>query len=227
MKLFRQSLLLLSALATSLPALAQDASESLDRIRAVAEAAVRQSLPASADVSADGIDTRLRLPACGTRPQAESGPIRGAATSVNVRCEKPSAWSIYVPVRIKDIRPVLVLTRAVQRGEAVTPDLLRPEQRDVATLPFGYLVDPDKLAQSEFRRPIGAGQALSPTDVQPERCVRRGELVMLIGRAAGIEVRAEGKALADGGRGSRIRVQNTNSRRIVEGTITGPGRVEM
>ncbi|HET8883694.1 MAG TPA: flagellar basal body P-ring formation chaperone FlgA [Solimonas sp.] len=206
---------------------AGDAIEPLDRIRRVAEAAVRKNLPPTAEVSADAIDPRLRLPVCASAPDAEAGAARGASASVTVRCAAPETWTLYVPVRIRDLRPVLVLTRAVRRGEIVDASALRSETRDVAQLPFGYVSDAATLAGNEFRRPVGAGQAISPADVEPERCIRRGDLVTLIGRAAGIEVRAEGKAMADGGRGSRIRVQNSRSKRIVEGTITAPGVVEL
>jgi flagella basal body P-ring formation protein FlgA len=206
---------------------ADDAIEPLDRIRHGAEAAVKHNLPPSAEVSADAIDPRLRLPACAATPDAEAGAARGASANVTVRCTAPSAWTLYVPVRIRDLRPVLVLTRAVRRGETVDASVLRSETRDIAQLPFGYVSDAAMIAGNEFRRPVGAGQALSPADIEPERCIRRGDLVTLIGRAAGIEVRAEGKAMADGGRGSRIRVQNSNSKRIVEGTVTAPGVVEL
>ncbi|NGY04401.1 flagellar basal body P-ring formation protein FlgA [Solimonas terrae] len=206
---------------------ADEAIEPLARIRDVAEAAVKKNLPASAEVSADAMDPRLRLPACAAVPVAEPGATRGASTSVTVRCPAPQAWTLYVPVRVRDLRPVLVLTRAVRRGERVDASVLHSETRDVAQLPFGFVSDAATLVGSEFSRPIGAGQAVSPADVEAERCVRRGDLVTLIGRAAGIEVRAEGKAMADGGKGSRIRVQNSSSRRIVEGTITAPGVVEL
>src|SRR3546814_20061835 len=85
------------------------------------------------------------------------------------------------------LRPVLVLARAVRRGEPIDAGMLRAETRDVAQLPFGYLTELSSVAAREFRRPVGAGQVVSPADLEPERCVRRGGLVPLnkIGQAAG------------------------------------------
>lgn len=117
------------------------------------------------------------------------------------------------------------MTRAVRCGDSIEAGLLRAETRDVAQLPFGYLTDAKALAEAKFSRPLAAGQPLSPADVAPLRCVRRGDLVTLVGRAASIEVRAVGKALADGVKGSRIRVENSHSRRVVEGTVTAAGVV--
>src|SRR3546814_10505987 len=84
---------------------------------------------------------------------------------------------------LRDLRPVLVLARAVRRGEPIDAGMLRAETRDVAQLPFGYLTELSSVAASEFRRPVGAGQVVSPADLEPERCVRRGALVTLIGRS--------------------------------------------
>src|SRR3546814_17620480 len=88
--------------------------------------------------------------------------MRGASNSVSVRCEGRTAWTVYVPVRVRDLRPVLVLARAVRRGEPIDAGMLRAETRDVAQLPFGYLTELSSVAASEFRRPVGAGQVVSP-----------------------------------------------------------------
>src|SRR3546814_19198823 len=80
---------------------AQDAAESLDRIRSVAEAAVRKNLPASAEVSADSLDSRLRLAACAGKLQAEAGAMRGSSNNVTVRLEGPTAWTLCVTVRVR------------------------------------------------------------------------------------------------------------------------------
>ena len=74
-------------------------------------------------------------------------------------------------------------------------------------------------------RGAGRGGVLATYELLHQE--RPEDLVTLIGRAAGIEVRAAGKAMADGGRGSRVRVQNSNSKRIVEVTVTAPGVVEL
>lgn len=219
--------MLLSASAT---ALAQDAAtsgwEPAERLRTVAEARVRSELPATAEVSADALDERLRLPAC-TTLAADPPNGRGASVNVALRCTAPTNWTVYVPVRVRDLRPVYVLSAATRRGDAVTPSVLRVETRDVAQLPFGYVAGGSPLAELEFRRGLAPGAALAPTDVGPGRCVRRGEMVQLVSRRGGLEVRADGKALADAARGERVRVENSHSKRIVEGRVSAPGVVEL
>src|SRR3546814_19634957 len=111
------------------------------------------------------------------------------SNNVSVRCEGPTAWTLYVPVRVRDLRPVLVLARAVRRGEPIDAGMLRAETRDVAQLPFGYLTELSRVAASAFRRPVGAGQVVAPADPEPERCVRRGERGTLQPRKGGREGR--------------------------------------
>lgn len=214
-------------LLASAPALAQaqDGLQSIEALQRLAEDAVRRQLPASAEVRADAVDPRLRLPACAA-PSAEAGASRGASVTVAVRCAAPN-WTVYVPVRVRDLRKIRVLAQAVRAGDSLAPAQLTVETRDVAQLPFGYLDAEAPLDELEFRRGLVAGSALSPADLMPARCVRRGELVQLRSRIGGLEVRAGGKALGDGARGQRIRVENTQSRRVVEGTVTAAGIVEL
>ena len=173
-----------------------------------------------------GIGPRLRLDACAEHPVAEPPAVRSANATVTVRCSAP-AWTVYVPVRISDLRPVLVLARAAARGEALSASLLSVQERDVAQLPFGYFEDVEAVTGHELRRPLAAGAVLTPNDAEPPRLVRRGEAVTVIGRSGGIEIRAGGTALGDGARGERVRVRNDSSRRVVEGTVTALGTVEI
>ncbi len=220
-------LIFVLTLLVSMAAHAQDGDEPLSRIEAAALGAVRAQLAPTASVSAGPLDARLRLPACARPPLADAPSLRGATATVAVRCAGPAAWSVHVPVRISNLQPVLVLTRAAQRGEAVTADMFVTQRFDVAQLPFGYLGDFKLVDGQQFRRPLAAGAIPTPADLEAPRWIRRGESVQLLGRAGGIEVRADGKALADGAAGGRVRVENRSSRRVVEGTVTAPGVVEV
>jgi flagella basal body P-ring formation protein FlgA len=206
---------------------AQEPGEPLARIEAAAIAAVRAQLPATATITAGALDTRLRLPPCAGKPRAAAPSLRGANATVAVRCDAPAAWTVHVPLRISDLRPVLMLNRAIQRGDLVEAQMFVTQTFDVAQLPLGYVSDLAAIAGQQFRRPLAAGAVPTPADLEPPRWIRRGERVQLLGRAGNLEVRADGKALADGAAGGRVRVENHRSKRIVEGTVTAPGVVEV
>ncbi|MEQ1439358.1 flagellar basal body P-ring formation chaperone FlgA [Fontimonas sp. SYSU GA230001] len=200
--------------------------ESLQRIEAVAIAAVAAQLPPSARVSGGGLDPRVRLPECADTPSADPPQLRGGNATVAVRCSAP-AWTLYVPLQISDLRPVVVLARAAARGATIDEALIDLQVRDVSRLPFGYFESAAALRGHVLRRPLAAGTVLTANDAEPPRLVRRGESVTVIGRSGGLEVRASGTALADGAQGSRVKVRNDTSKRVVEGVVTAAGTVEI
>lgn len=215
-------------LSVSWPAAAQDPNEPLQRLRELAAAAVAAQAAPTASVSADTLDPRLRLPACADSPRADPpAAMRGSTITVAVHCAAPSRWTVHVPVRLRDPRPVLTLVRAVQAGEPVTDDQFQMTERDIALLPFGHLEDMEAIRGQQFRRALPVGATPAPADLVAPRWVKRGQLIQLVSRSGGIEVRAEGKALADGAAGHRVRVENRSSRRVVEGVVRAPGVVEV
>jgi flagella basal body P-ring formation protein FlgA len=203
--------------------------ESPERIRAAARDFVQQQTGAGVQIQVSALDARLRLPACEQAPQAFMPPgiaARGALT-VGVRCDAPVAWTLYVPVRISDLRKVLVLTRSLGRGQAITADALELQERDAASLPYGFVTDPAQVLGQTLRRPLAPGSVLAPDALETARIIHRGQSVTLIGQAGGIEVRMRGTAMADGGAGDRLQVQNTSSKRTVEGVVRSADTVEV
>lgn len=217
--------ILAAALLMPASAMASDI-EAVSRIESIAIAAVTSQLPPSARVSGGSLDARLRLPACPSGATADPPQLRGASANVAVRCTAP-AWMVYVPLRISDPRPVVVTTRAGARGETLALEMLSLQERDVAQLPFGYFESLEATVGLDLRRPVTAGTVLTPNDAEPQRVVRRGQIVTVVSRGGGIEVRASGTAMADGHRGQRIRIRNDSSKRVVEGVVTAAGLVEV
>lgn len=231
MKTFRSLMAPLLVLGLLVPGGAAQAQPATVTPLASIEAAARQAVLAQCapgvEASVDALDPRLKLPACGSPLRAEASPPRGAAASVAVRCEGPAAWTVYVSVRLREMRKVPVLTQAVTANQIADASLFMMQLRDVAQLPQGYLDNIDKAVGQRFRRSLPANAVPAPNDLQPPRWVRRGDPVQLIGRAGSIEVRAEGRALGDGLAGGRVRVENLRSQRVVEGTVSAPGQVEV
>jgi len=217
------TLLLLLPLAV---AAEQDGLQSLDRIREAAIAAVQAGNP-QLQVRAQPLDERLRLPECGDALKAKPEPGRRKRARVTVACGGPTEWTVYVALEVSEPRPVLTLARSVARGERLQPALLAAQEEDVTALPHGYYTDPAALAGMQLRRPATGGSVITPDMVEAPRLVRRGDLVTVVGRSGAVEVRSQGKALRDGGQGDRIPVENSSSRRVVEGRVTAGGDVEV
>lgn len=179
-------------------------------------------------VTVAGIDPRLRMPACrapleGFAPAA----MRAAARmTVGVRCGTPQ-WTVFVPVNIETEMTVLTLNKAV-------PRLSRPGAGDIETrrlrvpgFATDYLTDPAELEGRHLRVAGAPGTALTTSLLARDTLIKRGQRVTLIASAGGVEVRAQGEAVADATAAGRVRVLNLNSRRIVEGQVETADRVRV
>ena len=128
-------------------------------------------------------------------------------------------WRVFVPVMIESKIDVLVLSHAVNRDARLTAVDVTMETRKTAGPGNAYLTKPAELAGRIVRRPLAAGTTLSVDMFAPDMIVHRGQQVTLVSSAGAIEVRANGRAMADGAAGSRVLVQNLNSQRVVEGVV--------
>jgi flagella basal body P-ring formation protein FlgA len=69
------------------------------------------------------------------------------------------------------------------------------------------------------------GQVLRSGDVVKPQLVKRGESVILYFEVPGIVLSARGKAEDNGTLGDVVNITNVQSKRIIQGTVTGPGQV--
>jgi flagellar basal body P-ring formation protein FlgA len=210
--------LLASLLILTAPAFASD-FQPTDDIRAAALGAVGSGPGVRAEASVDGA---IRLPRC-AEPLAAN--LTNAAT-VEVGCAS-AGWRLFVPVRIQRMEEVWVLTRPLAAGQPIGADAVRSEARDVTRIAGGALPATATVEGQLARRSLMAGSVLQAQDLISPRAVRRGDSVTLVSRIGGIEVRAAGRALGDGGLDERVSVENLSTRRVVQGVVRSSGEVEV
>lgn len=207
---------LLSILMLMAPAGASE-FQSVEAIAEAAEAAVAGSGNGRIEAA---VEPGLRLPACGVA--LEAVPMN--AGTVEVAC--PSAgWRLYVPVRSQRLQNVYVLKRPLAAGEPIGPDAVALEQRDLSRVPGGVLTESDSIQGRTARRALMAGSVLLAQDAVPPRLFKRGDPVVLVSRFGGVEVRAAGKALGNAGVDEPLSVENSSSRRVVQGRVLASGEV--
>ncbi len=193
---------------------------------------------AAAELGGDGediraeageLDGRLRMARCDRPLEAflPNGSAAGNRLIVGVRCTGSKPWKLFVPVRIARFADVLIVRHALPRGHVLTPADLRTERRDLGNQIRAYVSDLAHLPGRRLKRPVIAGTPLTHAMVDAENIVRRGQKVTLLVEEGGMQIRMTGKALADGAKDQRIRVENTSSRRVVEGVVRSPEVVEI
>ena len=167
------------------------------------------------------LDPALRMPRCAQPLQAR----RTGAATVEVAC--PEGWRLFVPLRVRRQQSVLVLSRSVAAGEAITADTFMTQQRDATRIAGAAIADPAEAIGRSARRTLVAGSVLTAGDLVTPRLVRRGDTIALVSSQGGIEVRMAGRALADAGVRERVSVENLSSRRVVQGTVDEAGDVRV
>jgi flagella basal body P-ring formation protein FlgA len=126
----------------------------------------------------------------------------------------------------QDVVQALVLTRDIARDAVLGPEDLSLEQRPrTQVTSVNALNDDIPAIGKSLRRPMRAGQMLNFTDLVEPELVKRAAMVTLVHRKPGMVLTARGQALRSGRRGETISVMNLLSKRMIEGTVTGPDEV--
>ena len=211
---------------------AEPGVQSLAAVRKAAESALRRQIePAAKDVvlEAANLDARLRLAACPAPLAVDVALPRGTQSRVlaRVACKNTVAWTVNVPVDIHRKSDVLIMRRAVGRGETIAMADVVVQQRVLPGLTSPYVARPADLAGRLTRRPISEGTALTADALDAPLLIHRGESVVLAARAGGVEVRAPGVAMADAAAEQRVRVRNLNSLKVIEGVADTAGVVRV
>ena len=83
----------------------------------------------------------------------------------------------------------------------------------------------DALQGMQARRMWHAGDAVRADDVRHPVVGTKGQTITMRFSAPGVELNAVGRAMAEGGVGDTITVQNPASFRMISAIVTGPGTV--
>ncbi len=223
-------ILCMSLLAFSVPAQTMDSRQSADSIRTAIEAVV------AAELEQTGTDYRIdqvrlenpsRLSECERPLEAFilSGQRGSGYFSVGVRCNGIKPWTSHHKVRVSVYQTVVILKQPVRQGARIEPSNLTLERREMMGQRGGYFTDAASLAGQLAKRTLPGGLMLGPEHLTTPNPVSRGQQVNIQAQSAGIDITMPGIALSDGRLGQRIRVRNTQSGRIVEGSVTRPGVV--
>lgn len=151
---------------------------------------------------------------------------------VQARVSVPGSISLRLkPVRITgqlvETVEVVVPKRAIARGETLGRNdvtLLRRPRDGMAT---EFLVEAQAAIDKVARRALPAGLPLRASDVQREEIVGKGDLVTIVYETPGLMISMRGKANEAGAMGDSVSVINPQSKRVLQGTVSGPGRVSV
>jgi flagellar basal body P-ring formation protein FlgA len=117
----------------------------------------------------------------------------------------------------------VTVAHPVERGEVLqASDLTVLREPSGAE---GIITDTAAVVGFAAIHALRPGQPLRAADLIKPKIVRRDETVTLTYEVPGLMLTLRGKAQQDGALGDTISVLNPQTKRVVEGVVTGPGRV--
>jgi flagella basal body P-ring formation protein FlgA len=167
-----------------------------------------------------GIPQGYKSPECKNPLDVKStNALRLGRNSIEVSCPQRSSWSLMLNADIEVWRDVVVLRDHLSRGQPVKNSSVVLQQRNIGDLQRGYYTDVKGITGNISKRSLKAGTAISPGMINLPIIVKRGQTVTLRAERPGFEVNMKGLALKKGRKGDRIKVENSNSSKVLYGTI--------
>ncbi|HEX9702544.1 MAG TPA: flagellar basal body P-ring formation chaperone FlgA [Rhodospirillales bacterium] len=137
----------------------------------------------------------------------------------------PAATRVRVTGTMHRMIEVPVLVKRAAAKDVFTERDVRMIKVRQDRLPKDVIVDASELIGKAAKRGLRADTPIMYTAVQQPVLVPKGSIVTILLHMPKMTLTTQGKALDDGTEGDVIRISNTRSHKIIEGEVTGAGRV--
>lgn len=124
-----------------------------------------------------------------------------------------------------EVYEATTLTRPLSRGDLVRASDIAIERRPRTEMAADTITDSKIVVGQAAKRALRPGQPLRQADLMRPELVQRNEPVMIVYYAPGITLTLRGKALDSGAEGDIVNVQNIQSKRSMQGLVSGIGEV--
>ena len=144
--------------------------------------------------------------------------------TIALQCDQPR-WKINRPISISILRPIVVLSQAIPRGTVLMKEHLQLKKIDITRLHRGYYADPKSLLGSAAKMSLRMGEIVGPHQVKPRYLIVKKQQVIISAKTKSLSVNVKGVALENGFMGDIISIRNLSSNRVIEGRVSGIGKV--
>lgn len=133
------------------------------------------------------------------------------------------AW--IVTGSIVETREIAVPAIDLERGDAIQAKDLILIKRPASQVAGEIIRPASELIGMVPRRALKAGEPVRQADVAKPILVDKNQLVTVVYSTKGLNLSMRGRAQSSGTMGESIKVQNPQSKRMLEGTVSGPGQI--
>ena len=223
----------LGAVASALPANAEDAAPQLDaalvdQVRSLASGKPGKAGQPRVEVVIGQLDPRLRLAPCERiEPYLPPNVRLWGKSRVGLRCRQgPTAWNVYLPVTVKVWAQAPVVAAGAVAGSVIGEADLQDAEVDLAEEHTAVILDRRLIVGRTLAQALKPGQAVRQGHIKLRQWFTAGDTVRVVVAGAGYALESEGQALTHGIEGQPARVR-TESGRVVTGHPSGERRLEI
>jgi len=130
----------------------------------------------------------------------------------------------YTGTAIETVEAAIAM-RPITRGDIVQQSDISVERRPKSEFASEPPASLSGIVGLAARSNVRAGQGLRSSDLMKPEVVKKNEMVLLHYEVPGIVLTMRGQALESGTEGDTVNVLNIQSKRTIQGVITGTGRV--
>jgi len=155
-------------------------------------------------------------------------------TPVRINLDGSGRFEIVFRIENRDVRftgiaseaaDTVVVTRSLNRGDILNESDIAIEKRSRREIQGEPLRDVSAAIGMALQQSLRAGQPVRGSDVTRPQLVKRGETVVMNYQVPGIALTVRGKAEDGGALGDIVNITNVQSKRTVQGVVSGPGQV--
>ncbi len=179
------------------------------------------------EITAGKIDSRIQFKQCSEEIEASSSTKKLIARNwtIGVRCHGEAPWSIYIPVKAKMTRNMIVSNTTITRGEIITKDKVSLTEHEITRQNQKHFSDISHVTGREARRTIRPNRVINSSMLQEALLVHRRETVLIYAKNPKLQISMKGTALKNGRYNDMIKVQNNSSKRIIDAVVIDRGIV--
>jgi flagella basal body P-ring formation protein FlgA len=133
----------------------------------------------------------------------------------------------HVRLRISYFDSVLVAAHLIRRHDYLNSDNVIRQRREVTYQTEPALNKYDEIENKWVKRNINQDQIITADLIEPVPLIKRYSMVDIIYNGPAFEISVVGKAFEAGSRGDIIRVQNSQSKKIIAATVIDDKTVEV
>ena len=150
----------------------------------------------------------------------------------DISLELPGSLAVRkLPLRftgaIAETFEALVPVRTIAQGEVIRAGDLVPARRPKSEAASNPVREVEQALGLAAKRSLRAGQLIRQSDLAKPELVARNEAVTISYEVPGVVVSIRGQALEPGAQGDLINVLNVQSKKTLQATVIGPGRVSV